>query len=238
MKNKKLKPLVILSIMVLILVSIGVIFYARESSKSLTNTNIEKVFEKADNESEKVEEINDSEKEEIDNSEIEIKAEDKKEESNEKKETTTIKNNTSSNNTVSNNNSNGSTNNNGGSNTTSSNNTKPTQSTTSQETKNEEQKPMQPSVPSSNNSNNDSKEVDTNSFYYSIHRGTINTKTQSGCLGAGEEIAFIDTVDINYFRCYEVTAKDGSILGYYLNIFCNSDNCNRYKSQIDWSKYN
>ena len=58
--------------MVLILVSIGVIFYARESSISLTNTNVEKVFEKSDNESEKVEEINDYEKEEIDYSEIEI----------------------------------------------------------------------------------------------------------------------------------------------------------------------
>lgn len=79
--------------------------------------------------------------------------------------------------------------------------------------------------------------VDTNSWFYSIHHGKIETSTQSKCLSAGEEIAFIDTVDINYYRCYEVTSTTGKVLGYYLNIFCNSDNCNRYKNQIDMSKY-
>ena len=79
--------------------------------------------------------------------------------------------------------------------------------------------------------------VDTNSFFYSIHHGKIEMSSQSKCLSAGEEIAFIDTVDINYYRCYEVTSTTGKILGYYLNIFCNSDNCNRYKNQIDMSKY-
>lgn len=54
MKNKKIKPLVILSVMVLVLISIGVIFYTRESSKKLENTNSEKVFEKSDVKSEKV----------------------------------------------------------------------------------------------------------------------------------------------------------------------------------------
>ena len=61
--------------------------------------------------------------------------------------------------------------------------------------------------------------------------------SQSKCLSAGEEIAFLDTVDINYYRCYEVTSTTGKVLGYYLNIFCNSDNCNRYKNQINMSKY-
>lgn len=79
--------------------------------------------------------------------------------------------------------------------------------------------------------------IDTNSWFYSIHHGKIETSTQSKCLAAGEEIAFIDTVDINYYRCYEVTSTTGKVLGYYLNIFCNSDNCNRYKNQIDMSKY-
>ena len=79
--------------------------------------------------------------------------------------------------------------------------------------------------------------VDTNSWFYSIHHGKIETSTQSKCLAAGEEIAFLDTVDINYYRCYEVTSTTGKVLGYYLNIFCNSDNCNRYKNQIDMSKY-
>ena len=79
--------------------------------------------------------------------------------------------------------------------------------------------------------------IDTNSWFYSIHHGNIETSTQSKCLAAGEEIAFLDTVDINYYRCYEVTSTTGKVLGYYLNIFCNSDNCNRYKNQIDMSKY-
>lgn len=79
--------------------------------------------------------------------------------------------------------------------------------------------------------------VDTNSFFYSIHHGKIEMSSQGKCLSAGEEIAFLDTVDINYYRCYEVTSTTGKVLGYYLNIFCNSDNCNRYKNQIDMSKY-
>ena len=79
--------------------------------------------------------------------------------------------------------------------------------------------------------------IDTNSWFYSIHHGKIETSTQGKCLAAGEEIAFIDTVDINYYRCYEVSSTTGKVLGYYLNIFCNSDNCNRYKNQIDMSKY-
>ncbi len=79
--------------------------------------------------------------------------------------------------------------------------------------------------------------VDTNSFFYSIHNGNIDTSSQDKCLSAGEEIAFLNTVDINYYRCYEVTSTTGKVLGYYLNIFCNSDNCNRYKTQIDLKKY-
>lgn len=80
-------------------------------------------------------------------------------------------------------------------------------------------------------------QIDTNSFFYSIHHGNVDTSTGNGCLNAGFEIAYIDTVDINYYRCYEVTMTSGKIIGYYLNVFCNSDNCNRYKSMIDWSKY-
>lgn len=79
--------------------------------------------------------------------------------------------------------------------------------------------------------------VDTNSFFYSIHNGNIDSSSQDKCLSAGEEIAYLDTVDINYYRCYEVTSTTGKVLGYYLNIFCNSDNCNRYKTQIDFKKY-
>ncbi len=79
--------------------------------------------------------------------------------------------------------------------------------------------------------------IDTNSFFYSIHQGNIEMSTEQKCLEAGERIAFIDTVDINYYRCYEVTSTTGKVLGYYLNIYCNSDNCNRYKNEINMSEY-
>ena len=36
--------------------------------------------------------------------------------------------------------------------------------------------------------------IDTNSWFYSIHHGKIETSTQSKCLSAGEEIAFIDSM--------------------------------------------
>ena len=81
------------------------------------------------------------------------------------------------------------------------------------------------------------KKVDTNSFFYSIHQGRIEMSNKDNCLSAGEEIAFIDTIDINYYRCYEVTSIEGKVLGYYLNIFCESGNCDKYKKQIDLSKY-
>lgn len=97
------------------------------------------------------------------------------------------------------------------------------------------------------------KVVDTNSFFYSIHKGQKDTATESGCLKAGEDIANKEldqvmayneqhpdnqkSVDINYFRCYEVTSKANTVMYYYLNIFCNSGNCNRYKSLVDISKY-
>ncbi len=97
------------------------------------------------------------------------------------------------------------------------------------------------------------KVVDTNSFFYSIHKGQKDTATESGCLKAGEDIANKEldqvmeyneqhpdnqkSVDINYFRCYEVTSKADTVMYYYLNIFCNSGNCNRYKTLVDMSKY-
>ena len=88
-----------------------------------------------------------------------------------------------------------------------------------------------------NNTTSNSKDPDPNDFYYQEHKGVTNTRTKSACKQASEEIAFLDTVDINYCTCYAVPAKDGTILGYFVNVFCNSGNCNRYKSQIDWTKY-
>lgn len=82
------------------------------------------------------------------------------------------------------------------------------------------------------------KVANPNDFYYSITGGNVEFNTNAGCMKAGEDIAFIDVVDVQYFRCYEVSSKANTIMGYYLNIFCESGNCNsRYKSMINIKSY-
>lgn len=82
------------------------------------------------------------------------------------------------------------------------------------------------------------KIANPNDFYYSITGGNVEFSTNSGCMKAGEDIAFIDVVDVQYFRCYEVSSKANTIMGYYLNIFCENGNCNsRYKSMINIKSY-
>ena len=82
------------------------------------------------------------------------------------------------------------------------------------------------------------KVANPNDFYYSITGGNVEFSTNAGCMKAGEDIAFIDVVDVQYFRCYEVSSKANTIMGYYLNIFCESGNCNsRYKSMINIKSY-
>lgn len=82
------------------------------------------------------------------------------------------------------------------------------------------------------------KVANPNDFYYSITGGNVEFKTNAGCMKAGEDIAFIDVVDVQYFRCYEVSSKANTIMGYYLNIFCENGNCNsKYKSMINIKSY-
>lgn len=81
------------------------------------------------------------------------------------------------------------------------------------------------------------KIVDTENFFYSIHKGKVEFNKMNSCVNAGMDIAFLDVVDINYYRCYEVLSKAGTTMGYYLNIFCNSGNCDKYKSQVDLKNY-
>ncbi len=82
------------------------------------------------------------------------------------------------------------------------------------------------------------KIANPNDFFYSITGGNAEFSTNAGCMKAGEDIAFIDVVDVQYFRCYEVMSKANTIMGYYLKIFCENGNCNsRYKSMINISSY-
>lgn len=70
---------------------------------------------------------------------------------------------------------------------------------------------------------------DPNSPFYVYHRGTIEYSTMEECLKNAEEISFKDTEDILNTTCVDVVDSQGTILGEYLYIKCNSGNCNKYK---------
>lgn len=111
---------------------------------------------------------------------------------------------------------------------------------------NKETAPKEPSVDLT-------KVVSTNDINYDIHKGIVEFATNSGCERAGNDIVNIEldqviaynsendnskSVDIRYTACYQVTSQANTIMGYYLNIYCESGNCNRYKSLVNISNYN
>ncbi|MDO5568570.1 MAG: hypothetical protein Q4G04_00455 [bacterium] len=71
---------------------------------------------------------------------------------------------------------------------------------------------------------------DPNHPDYSFHNGVIEESDKNTCLSKGENISFIDTVDIINTWCVPVRDGQNIILGYYLVIKCNSGNCNKYKT--------
>lgn len=97
------------------------------------------------------------------------------------------------------------------------------------------------------------KIVDTTNYLYSTHKGIIEFSSNAKCTLAGNDITDLEldkTIeynknhidnqiqpDINYFRCVEVMSKGNTVMGYYLKIFCESGNCNNYKSTIDMKNY-
>lgn len=70
-----------------------------------------------------------------------------------------------------------------------------------------------------------------NDLFYSIHLGRIDKKykTLNDCYNDSPRIAFKDTTDINNIICYEVIDDLGTVLGIYMDVKCNSGNCERYK---------
>lgn len=81
-------------------------------------------------------------------------------------------------------------------------------------------------------------EVATSDPFYSTHHGKIEFKTKQACNRAGVEVGFLDTVDIKNLGCFEIISKANTVMGYYLKVYCESGNCDRYKSMIDLSKFN
>jgi hypothetical protein len=68
-----------------------------------------------------------------------------------------------------------------------------------------------------------------NDFYYSFHHGVIEYSSMEKCLEAADVIGYKDTVDILNILCIDVVDSQGTVLGEYLYINCQSGNCNKYK---------
>lgn len=73
-----------------------------------------------------------------------------------------------------------------------------------------------------------------NDFYYSYHLGHIdrNYHNLDDCYVKASEVALLDTIDINNTTCYEVLDGQGTILGIYMRVNCNSGNCSKYKEMV------
>lgn len=73
-----------------------------------------------------------------------------------------------------------------------------------------------------------------NDFYYSFHKGHIdkNYSTLDGCNSRTAEVGLIDTVDIVNTTCFEVLDGQGTVLGIFMYVKCNSGNCEKYKTLV------
>lgn len=73
-----------------------------------------------------------------------------------------------------------------------------------------------------------------NDFYYSFHNGKIDDAytTLEACYNKSIEVNFLDTVDIINSTCYEVLDENNTVLGIYMQVKCNSGNCEKYKKQV------
>lgn len=72
--------------------------------------------------------------------------------------------------------------------------------------------------------------LDPNNFFYSIHHGKIEYADLQSCLDESYNILFKDTEDITNTTCIDVVDSQGTILGEYMQIKCNSGNCDKYKN--------
>lgn len=229
MKSKKVKPLVILTIMVLVLVGIGTIFYARESSKSKLKSDQVNVSEKLKEKDDKEEAIKTEKVEDASSKTSDKLNDDKEDKTNTKDIIKEEKNTNNSNNNSNNNNSNNtSSKSSGGTNTS-----KNSDTTISSSNNNQSQ----------SNNTQPSNNITTDPYNY-ITGGVIDAPTKESCLAKGDAILnkHLDELmdynsmhmdnqksqDITNLECYPVHKPDQD--GWFLNILCNSGNCNsKYK---------
>lgn len=227
MKSKKVKPLVILTIMVLVLVGIGTIFYARESSKSKLKADQVNVSENLKEKDDKEEAIKTEKVEDASSKTSDKLNEDKEDKTTTKDIVKEEKNTNNSKNNSNNNNSNNTVSKSSGTNTS-----KNSDTTTS--SNNNQSQP---------NNTQSSNNVTTDPYNY-ITGGVIDAPTKESCLAKCDAILnrHLDELmdynsmhmdnqksqDITNLECYPVHKPDQD--GWFLNILCNSGNCNsKYK---------
>ncbi len=70
-----------------------------------------------------------------------------------------------------------------------------------------------------------------NDFYYSFHHGNIDKQYSdlNSCYADSARVGLKDTVDILNITCFEVLDSQGTVLGIYMYVNCQSGNCERYK---------
>ena len=142
-------------------------------------------------------------------------------------------NDNSSKTTTSPNNSKSTTNSNNPTNSTNSNSNKKSNETPKQDPVVEENKPQE-KVEQPKQQNSYVGVPNPNDFYYSFHQGHIdkNYTTLDGCYQRTAEVSLLDTVDIINTTCFEVLDGQGTVLGIFMYVKCNSGNCDRYKTLV------
>lgn len=117
-----------------------------------------------------------------------------------------------------------------------SNSTNQSQSTIKEEVKETKEVKQENTITSNTTTSNTQKNSyigvpNPNDFYYSFHHGKIDKQYSdlNSCYADSARVGFKDTVDILNITCFEVLDGQGTVLGIYMYVNCQSGNCERYK---------
>lgn len=220
---------IVLVILLVGFVSVFVRGYKYQTLKAKQQSNKEEISEKIQNENSIIDDeivvdlLNEETKENdpINTTDTNKKTDEKKD--------TKINNISEQKNTVNKNNSNVETKNNA------TNSTTQNQNTIKEEVKPKEVKQENTITSNTTTSNNQKNSYigvpNPNDFYYSFHHGKIDKQYSdlNSCYADSARVGFKDTVDILNITCFEVLDGQGTVLGIYMYVNCQSGNCERYK---------
>lgn len=220
---------IVLVILLVGFVSVFVRGYKYQTLKAKQQSNKEEISEKIQNENSIIDDeiVVDLLNEETKENDL-INTTDTNKKIDEKKDTK-INNISEQKNTVNKNNSNVETKNNA------TNSTTQNQNTIKEEVKPKEVKQENTITSNTTTSNNQKNSYigvpNPNDFYYSFHHGKIDKQYSdlNSCYADSARVGFKDTVDILNITCFEVLDGQGTVLGIYMYVNCQSGNCERYK---------